>query len=103
MKVHYRRLELLGRCISSPQRRASETNTGPTCLPDSSPAPTARRRVRRSVDAALDSSSRLRVHPAAPPAPIADRHARERLGLDSIDSLPAPHADLRMGSVVPRG
>ena len=89
--------------ISSPQRRASETSARPPCLPDNPPAPTARGRVRRSVDAALDARSRRRDHPASPPAPRANRRARERPGPDPPLFLPARHADLRMGSVGRRG
>jgi hypothetical protein len=45
---------------SSPQRRASEASGRPPCLPDSPRAPTVRRGVRRSVDAALGARSRRR-------------------------------------------
>src|SRR5580693_2750806 len=46
------------RRVSSPQRRGSETSARPPCLPGNPPAPTARKRVRRSADTALGAKSR---------------------------------------------
>ena len=61
MQSVYLRLALR---VSSPRRRAPSATARPPCLPDSFPAPTTRKRVRRNVHASHGARNRQRGLPA---------------------------------------